>query len=304
MNRSKLIWLVLVIAVAGTWYYVSRYTDAFSGQSKYIGYYYDVRGLQESSPVYLQGVKVGRIDEIDLNIQKRVRVIFAIDRDLILPEGTRAVITNGDMTGGKSVRLELGTGKPLPADATLVTAFDSSVVESFHAYISPTIKTGKILLHTADSALYSFNQLLKSGWSSETRQTFSGIAGGLNTAVKSSGNANQLVQRNSTVIDKLDSLTHNPAEKNMNTSKAVQDMVRSTGDARKKDIQGQFQEIGSSVRKISSAIRNARNTRLLSDTIIYQSLSGSLDTLQESAADYMKDPPPLINIGFGKKDKN
>jgi len=300
MKRQKIL-LIVVIVLIGIWYYVANHTKRFSDEKTYVGYYNDVRGLQISSPVYLQGVKVGKVSDIDLNMKDKVFVTFALNETLKIPEGTKAVITTGDMSGSKSVRLELGTGKTMQAGTILQTGFDSTMAENFDAHITPVIHTGKVLLHSTDSALNSFNQLIRQGWGTQTRKAFIGIENKLGNAARASATANQKLAGFGDMVESLDSSTRKPAERNNAFNKSLADAEKSTKNATRNNLKNDLRDLNTSVSKLSANLRNARQNALLTDTQMHQSLTRSLDTLNRSAKDYMKDPPTLINIGFGGK---
>jgi phospholipid/cholesterol/gamma-HCH transport system substrate-binding protein len=302
MNKKTAVWGLAAVVIAGSAYFISK-RSSFSSDHIYYGYYADVRGLQESSPIFLQGVKVGSVSEIDLNIKDKVRVVFAIDEELKLQEGTAAVISTGDMTGSKSVRLEPGNGRLLPPGSILKASFDSTMAESFNARISPMIETGKVLLHSTDSALYSFNRLIKQGWGEETRRSFVSIDGKMQSAATASGRANQSVQNMQGLVNSLDSMTRNPQEKIASLSKNLANAAQSSGEAVRSDFSQNLKELNESVSRISANITKAKNHKMLTDTSAYQGLSRSLDTFSRSTKSYMDDPPPLINIGFGGKKK-
>ncbi|HRO42463.1 MAG TPA: MlaD family protein [Flavipsychrobacter sp.] len=303
MNKKK-IWLLISITLFGVWYYVANHTDVFSDDRIFYGYYSDVRGLQESSPVYVKGVKVGRVEEIDLNLKDKVLVAFSLNEDLKIPQGTKAIITTGDIAGSKSVRLELGNGNALNTGSVLLTDFDSTMAENFDSKITPIIHSSKVLLHSSDSALNSFNQFIKRGWGDETRKSFATVNVKLGKAAVTIGKANQKIQQSENLVNSLDSITANPARKNASLNKKISDAEKSSGNAARKNIGQELKDLNTSIIKLSSSLTKARQNKLLSDTQMYHNASKSLDTLHRSTKDYMENPPPFINIGFGgKKDE-
>jgi len=301
MHRKARFWIPAIIVVAAAGYYFSNQQNLFSNKHHYYGHYSDVRGLQESSPVFLKGVKVGTVDEIDLNIKEKVRVVFAIDPDLQLRKGTKAIISAGDVNGSKTIRLEPGTGPFLKPGATLLASFDSTMAESFNARITPTIRTGKVLLHTADSALDQFNHLIRQSWGEETRQIFSGLHHALNKASSVSGTANQKVQQSQQIVNNLDNLTANPGEKISSVNRSLANAEGNTADAAKNNFKEDVRALGKSINELSSSFARAKQNKMLSDTQTYHSLSRALDTFNRDTRNYMQHPPPFINLGFGGK---
>jgi phospholipid/cholesterol/gamma-HCH transport system substrate-binding protein len=79
-----------------------------------------VAGLDDKSAVRVAGVRVGRVDGINLEGQK-ARVTLLLERPVKLTEGTHAAIANMGLLGDKYVELQLGPegGVELPPGATL-----------------------------------------------------------------------------------------------------------------------------------------------------------------------------------------
>lgn len=302
MNKRTILWVVVLLVVAAGWYYVKHYTNMLSREYHYYGYFDDVRGLQESSPVYYLGVKVGRVDKVDLHLKQQVKVDFAISQNVRLAAGTKAVISTGDVNGSKSVRLEPGghSGFITPG-GTLATDFDSSMSENFHAKITPMLHNGKVLLKSADSGLNDFNALVLGGWGHRTQSELARFNKVLGNFARTSGKANQRVQNLQGTITNLDSATAHPTSKINDMNKTLVNAEKKTAEASKKSLFADVEDLERSINKFSASVSKLRRNKLVSDTLPYQNASRSLDTLNRSVKDYMKDPPSPVRILSGKK---
>ena len=300
MKRSTFIGLVVLVVLLGGGTYILNHYRILSDYYLYEGYYADVRGLQESSPVYILGVRVGKVDEIDLNIRERVRVVFAIDKDISLAGNTRAVITTGDVSGSKSIRLEPGAGPgKLAPGGTILTGVDSSMVENFHARITPMIHHSTTLLRTTDTGLKEFNRLIRSGWGEETRSGMRNTNRLLDNLAGKSGRANQQASGLSRLLGNLDSMSARPSEKNQNMNGALRRTESRIQEARGNTLTEDLTEFGRSVSKLSRSLNDLGNNTMLNDTTGYREAERSLDTFQRSVREYRDNPPPLIRIGIG-----
>ena len=297
MNKKTIISIfTITLIAAGVYYALKEYGSNKS--ASYYGYYKDVRGLQEASGIYLKGVRVGTVEDIHLNNREQVKVVFKINRDLELLAGTKAIITTGDMTGTKSVRLIPGKGIKLPPESTLHTGFDSSINESFHAKISPMISSGKLMLYSADSALYNFNKLINGSLGVEARRELNNLNLMFKKASQISDAGNELAGTLEGTVNSLDSIVSNPAKRNNSINQSLQKLDRSTEKIANKNLGRQIDSIGVSIQKLSSSFRNAKENRLLRDKETYEKAKKETDTLHKSLKDYQKNPPPLIKIGF------
>lgn len=82
-----------------------------------------VAGLEESAQVRYRGLRVGRVDDIRIapDDPQAIEVTLAIDRDVPLYEGTRAVLDTSGLTGLKTINLTGGDprGPRIPPGSTL-----------------------------------------------------------------------------------------------------------------------------------------------------------------------------------------
>ena len=68
-------------------------------------------GLGTGSQVFVKGVKVGSVSDVQLTASDSVRVTMRLDMNRLLPEGTIAYLTSLGLIEGKSIVLELGSSE-------------------------------------------------------------------------------------------------------------------------------------------------------------------------------------------------
>ena len=68
----------------------------------------DIGGLTPRSPVRVAGVKVGRVQQIELDDDLRARVVLDVDANLGLSVDTAAAIRTAGLLGGQFIALEPG----------------------------------------------------------------------------------------------------------------------------------------------------------------------------------------------------
>lgn len=85
--------------------------DFFSSRKKYYAVFENVDQLMPSNPVYLSGVSVGRVSNLQINQTKR-QVIVELEIDSYVKLGDSSVaILNGDFLGNKFIQLNVGNIK-------------------------------------------------------------------------------------------------------------------------------------------------------------------------------------------------
>ena len=103
-------------------------------------------GLSEGSRVEVNGIDIGRVDIIELQVpaSRGVIVTAAIESDVALPEGTHAIVTSPLIGGGGTMSLIVNGGteaRSLARDGTAVIAGRSgSLTDSLTSELSATLE--------------------------------------------------------------------------------------------------------------------------------------------------------------------
>lgn len=125
--RAPLIGLTLfmVAALTLTWLvYVSLRRDVAGDTAKYSALFTDVYGLREGDDVRMAGVRVGRVESVELD-GKLARVAFLVQTDQHLYGNTIASVTYQNIVGQRYLGLSLGpegSRSLLPPGSTLPLA--------------------------------------------------------------------------------------------------------------------------------------------------------------------------------------
>ncbi|MEU7219682.1 MCE family protein [Nocardia iowensis] len=118
-HRRQLLWLVvfLVVCLALTWtILVTLRRDVAGPTSTYTAVFTDVSGLKSGSDVRMAGVRVGRVDAIDLD-GTLARVRFRVQRDQPVYGDTKATVVYQNMVGQRYLGLspaDFGRPERLP----------------------------------------------------------------------------------------------------------------------------------------------------------------------------------------------
>jgi phospholipid/cholesterol/gamma-HCH transport system substrate-binding protein len=100
--------LFMVVALTLTWLvYVSLRRDISGSTASYSAVFTDVYGLREGDDVRMAGVRVGRVEKIDLD-GKFAKVAFVVQREQHLYGNTLASVTYQNIIGQRYLGLSLG----------------------------------------------------------------------------------------------------------------------------------------------------------------------------------------------------
>jgi phospholipid/cholesterol/gamma-HCH transport system substrate-binding protein len=157
---SKEVKIGLMALISGVVLYIGfnflKGTDFFSPVNTYYVWYDEIDGLTVSNPVVINGFTVGRVNEIvlDQNNGNKIQVELQIDKDIVLGDSTKAILSSLDLLGGKSIVLGLGKNtKTYESGDTLNGYKEKGFVEVLGAKATP-------VLSNLDSTIVKINTIL------------------------------------------------------------------------------------------------------------------------------------------------
>lgn len=185
----------------------------------YLAYYENVDELTVSSPILINGYKVGQVREVNFNYNKpgKVEVVMALDKNLQLPEGSVANIGTTLMSGAR-IELTLGAGPGMiPTGGEVPTGVKAGLMSSLQDGVLPAVTA---VLPKVDSLLYNLNLLVADPALRSSIQRLDGITDnllatsqGLNSTMNRqipvlANNTVRITQSLDTIVGNLDQLSY------------------------------------------------------------------------------------------------
>jgi phospholipid/cholesterol/gamma-HCH transport system substrate-binding protein len=139
-------------------------TSLFNKTNVYYIYYDRIEGLNESSPVTVNGYQIGKVSEITFLPKDNCRLLVKIDisKEFLLPDSTIARIYSMDLMGSKGIELIFG-GKSTyhsPGD-TLIGEVEQSLKDQVSVQMLPVKQKAEELMVEISKAIavisYIFN---------------------------------------------------------------------------------------------------------------------------------------------------
>lgn len=207
----------IVILIAGIEYL--KGINLFRPANYYMAYYDNVDELTVSSPVLIDGFKVGQVREVNFNYERpgKIEVVMALDKKLQLPEGTVASIGT-TMLSGARIELSLGKGpNMLPVGSEVATSAKGGLMSSLQDGLMPAVTS---VIPKIDSLLLNLNRLVADpaltaaiknldGISTNLLYTSQGLNKTMNRDVPViAGNAAKLTVQLDTIVGNLGQLSY------------------------------------------------------------------------------------------------
>lgn len=289
-----------------------RGRGVFSSDKNYYTYYDNVQGLQPAAVVQLKGYAVGKVSKIELQADRRIKVTFALKKDIQIPKGTVAQLAAGDLISGtKLISLQMTNDATyLPEGSFVQGKASQGILDNLGDQVSPLVGVVQHTVVTLDTLLSTVNTIIND----DTRKHLNSSFASLEIALEQlSGLAKQLNAQSGNlagVINNANSITGNLANSNArisNTLSNLESFSTSLSNAPVQQTVEELQRAASSLQGIVSKINDNNGSlgMLLSDKRLYNNLTGTLGSLDTLLTDLKAHPAKYINVSvFGRRAKD
>lgn len=159
-NKEFVIGLCVIVAIVILVFGIDylKGINLFSPANFYYASYDNVAGLEISSPVTIDGYKVGQVREIQFDYNKpgKIKVVLALDKKLHIPVGTKATMGTTLMSGN-FIALSLGdSSEMLPIGGEIESLGSTDFMTSLSEDVMPAVNQ---ILPKVDSLLFNLNKL-------------------------------------------------------------------------------------------------------------------------------------------------
>lgn len=267
----------------------------FSGGNTYVVKFNDVTGLSASSPIYVNGVKVGTVKSLDYDYARpdNILAVIGLDEELNLPQGTTAEIAS-DLLGNVRLELKLGTvgGSLIAVGDTIYGQMQSGLMGKAAGMV-PQIEQ---MLPKLDSILASINSLLADPAIGNSLHNVENITAGLTTT------SQELSRLTASLNRQLPGL--------MNKA----DGVMANTDTLTRNLS--MLDFASTMTKVDQTLRNVEQMTarlnsndgtlglLMRDQGLYNNLNATMMHADSLMIDLKSHPKRYVHFSiFGKKDK-
>lgn len=267
----------------------------FSNDDAYYVTFSDVSGLSTSAPIYANGYKVGVIKDIiyDYNPQGKIVAVMGLDRNMRVPQGSRAEIAS-DLLGNIKVNLVLGSD-PLHMMATGDT-IPGGAEEGMMNKLGAMMPAIEAIVPKLDSIMSSLNILLADPALRNTLHNVEGMTGNLNATSQELRSLSASLNRDVPgMMTKANGVLDNTRQLTQNLS-AV-DVAAMTASVNKT-----LENVEQMTRKLNS--NEGTLGLLMRDAQLYNNLTSTAASADSLLIDLKAHPKRYVHFSvFGKKDK-
>jgi phospholipid/cholesterol/gamma-HCH transport system substrate-binding protein len=271
--------------------------------------YNEIGGLEEASPVYLNGYEVGSVKDIKLTNDNRQNLVvtFILRKNLKIPRRSKCIIYNADLMGTKAIKLDFSNSREyFNSGDTIPGGLEPSVTEQIYTDIQPIKSKTQNLLARLDSILQIFDAQTQE----DLIQSISDLQSTTQNLKYTSENLNQLLGKNnekiSNILTNAESVTANLKKNNAAISNSINNLSSLSDSLKQANLNTTIRHLEGTLANTDSIIRGIQEGRgslgkLATDDSLYIQLNQTTRNLNELIIDLRKNPGKYVNISvFGK----
>lgn len=306
--------LIAILAVVGfvVLFQFMKGRSLFTTDNIFYAKYDNVEGLTQSSPVSINGLKVGQVDKIIPQTSKDGKIHFivaiTVDDNFEFSKNSNLEIFEPSLMGGKEMRVNLAYGGATAKDGdTLKGAFKLGMMNSLSSQVGPVKDQLQTVLHRVDSLMVNANQVMNA----QNREEIKILLHNLNKTVgaleSTAGSVNKLVGNNDPKLQKV----LDDASATMRTGKVTLDKYGNLAESiDSKQLNQTIANLDATVGKLNNVVSGIDRGegslgKIMKDDQLYNNLNSASTNLNSLIEDLKANPKKYVNFSvFGKNNKD
>jgi len=309
-NETKVgIITVVALALLFIGYNFLKGNDVFSRENEFYTDYDNVDGLTVSKPVMVNGYQIGRVSNMTLLDNGKIRTHFKIKSNYDIPSNTVARIVSADLLGSKAIVFQLGNEKTMARNGDpLLSDVQANLLEK----VEPLQLKVENLVVKLDSVLSAVNTALDDEFQRDFKSSLRSISVSLRNMETITSDVEGLMGservRFAKIMQNLESITNNFQRNNGKINSILTNLDSLSDDLAKMEIKETIDNASAvmkNVEVITTKINNGEGSigLLLNDDNLYNNLSNASESLDNLIKDVEERPGKYIRLSiFGKKD--
>lgn len=264
--------------------------------------YDQVDGLSDASMVTINGLRVGKVQGIELNqTNGKLLVTLSVENDYKIPVGSLAKTYGGLLVGNTNVAIvpDYSQTSYLKNGDTLRGEQSDGLMDLVSSQLDPLKFKIESAVVSADSLISALNQVLDTNSRADIRNSLSNINSITSSFKKTSVELEHLLTGNRNKLDQTFSNLENMSD---NFSKLSDTLAQL-------EVKKLMQELETTVSNLNQATAQLNSTdgsigKLLNDDQLYENLEGATRQLEQLLQDLKLNPKRYVHFSlFGKRAK-
>jgi phospholipid/cholesterol/gamma-HCH transport system substrate-binding protein len=286
--------------------------NVFSKEDHFYAIYETTGGVVASSPVLINGMKVGRVSKLDFvsETDRRIKMTISVLKKYPLPEGSVASLEATSIIGGKCIVIIPGNSpKELKNGGELI----ASSVPNFMDKLDPLKRKAGELISSVDTLLANINATLNNETVHNLTESFADLSISLKNIAVITEDAKNLIGSEKTHIQNIVRDAESIAQTLKQNEKRIDNIIGNFSDLSDSIAKAQIAEtlrsLNTSVTDLTNALNHINKGegtagKLIYDEKLYNNLEQATANLNSLLKDLQDNPKRYVHFSvFGKKDK-
>jgi phospholipid/cholesterol/gamma-HCH transport system substrate-binding protein len=308
--------IVLLTAGAIIWgFYFLKGRDLFRNEDTYCAIYSNIGGLGESSPIIVNGLKVGLVRDVRFvnDTNRNIFVSFSLPKGYKIPILSQAEIYSLDLMGSKGIRIILKDTNVFhtPGD-TLIADLEKDLKEQVSAQVLPLKIKAEELLKSIDSVMTVIQYILNENTRENLAKTFTSIKQTIQNLEHASIALDTLMQNEksklSRIFTNIESISQNLRNNNDKLTNAINNFSAISDSLAKSDLKNTIYNANKALADANVILEKIKKGEgsmgmLINNDSLYNNLERASLNLDKLLQDMRENPKRYLHFSifdFGK----
>ncbi|MFA6704929.1 MAG: MlaD family protein [Bacteroidales bacterium] len=284
--------------------------DLFNVETSYYAVFDDVSGLYKSNYIYLNGMKVGYIKDINMLDQsgKKFVVWIAVSGDVKIPDDSKLSIFSSDMLGSKALKINMGISKTsFEKKDTITSDIENGMIDQLANNITPIVVKLNSVMTNLDTLIVSVNNVMDSKTQANIKASMESIKNSTQNIEHITLNLDKVVEseRNKikTILTNAESITNNFKENNQALTNAINNFSNISDTIAKANLGSTITQTNLSLKSLSNILKSIEQGEgnaglLLKDDKLYKNMENSTKKLDALIEDIKQNPKRYLKFSI------
>jgi len=284
--------------------------DLFNVETSYYAVFDDVSGLYKSNYIYLNGMKVGYIKDINMLDQsgKKFVVWIAVSGDVKIPDDSKLSIFSSDMLGSKALKINMGISKTsFEKKDTITSDIENGMIDQLANNITPIVVKLNSVMTNLDTLIVSVNNVMDSKTQANIKASMESIKNSTQNIEHITLNLDKVVEseRNKikTILTNAESITNNFKENNQALTNAINNFSNISDTIAKANLGKTITQTNLSLKSLSNILKSIEQGEgnaglLLKDDKLYKNMENSTKKLDALIEDIKQNPKRYLKFSI------
>lgn len=279
--------------------------NIFSTAYTLYAFYSETNGMEGSSPVLINGVKVGYIEDIQLrtNESPPVKVVLKIDNQYTIGENSHAVLISTDLLGGKAIQIASSGSQAVMQDHdTIQGSVEPDIISSLQAALFPILEKTNTLATSLDSLSRQMEIILSRDALSSIIDNLADLTYSLKSSLAAGGSLNESFKNLESFTGILEEEKDEVASLIRNLNSISTSLDRAGLDSLSMEMSAVFSHLKILMEQVNSGEGSAG--KLVYSDSLYNNINSLVCDLDSLVTDLKENPKDYVQVSvFGKSKK-